>query len=89
MPRPAPPRGGDVPGGLRHTGHADPRRHAVAHYESVVEEREGVTAQGSRSVLETIDEHGATLRITAEGQIRIWEAAVEAAPCTPESLGIG
>lgn len=48
-----------------------------------------VTAQGSRTVLESSDAHGATLRITAEGEIRIWAAAVEADPCAPETLGIG
>src|SRR5690606_10212006 len=46
-----------------------------------------VTAQGSRTVLETTDGHGATLRITAEGEIRIWGAAVEAETCAEESLG--
>lgn len=50
---------------------------------------EDVTEQGSRTVLETADEHGATLLITAEGQIRIQQAAVDAAPCSPKSLGIG
>lgn len=50
---------------------------------------EDVTEQGSRSLLETADEHGATLLITAEGQIRIQQAAVDAAPCSPKSLGIG
>lgn len=49
---------------------------------------EDVTAQGSRSVLETTDEHGATLVITAEGRIRLWEAAVDAEPCSAGSLGI-
>lgn len=52
-------------------------------------EIQDTTAQGSRTVLETRDDHGATLRITPEGEIRIWEVAVDAAPCTPESLGIG
>lgn len=53
------------------------------------EEIEDVTAQGSRTVLESSDAHGATLRVTPEGEIRIWEAAVEADPCTPEGLGMG
>ncbi|WP_193103920.1 hypothetical protein [Brachybacterium sp. FME24] len=50
---------------------------------------EDVTEQGSRTVLESQDEHGATLRITAEGEVRIWDATVEADPCTAEALDIG
>lgn len=52
------------------------------------EEIEDVTEKGSRTVLKTQDEHGATLTITAEGQIRIWEAAVDADACTAGTLGI-
>lgn len=52
-------------------------------------EIDDVTAQGSRSILESRDTHGASLEITAEGRIRIWDAAVDADPCTPETLGIG
>ncbi|GAA1484746.1 hypothetical protein [Brachybacterium fresconis] len=52
------------------------------------EEIEDVTEDGSRTVLQTQDEHGATLSITAEGRIRIWEAAVDTDPCTAETLGI-
>ncbi|MDN5687568.1 MAG: hypothetical protein L0G94_13000 [Brachybacterium sp.] len=52
------------------------------------EEIEDVTEEGSRTVLQTWDEHGATLSITAEGRIRIWEAAVDADPCSAETLGI-
>lgn len=52
------------------------------------EEIEDVTEEGSRTVLQTQDEHGATLSMSAEGQIRIWEAAVDADPCSAETLGI-
>lgn len=52
-------------------------------------EIEEVSAQGSRNVLESSDSHGASLEITAEGRIRIWDAAVDAEPCTPETLGVG
>lgn len=49
---------------------------------------EDVTEQDSRTVLESTDEHGATLRIAAQGEVRIWDAAVKADPCTAEALGI-
>lgn len=52
-------------------------------------EIEHATEQGSRSVLESRDAHGASLEITPEGRIRLWEVAVEADPCSPETLGIG
>lgn len=52
-------------------------------------EIEEASAQGSRSVMESSDSHGASLEITAEGRIRIWDATVDAEPCTPETLGIG
>lgn len=45
------------------------------------------TEQGSRRLLESEDEHGASIRITPEGQIRITSAAVDAEPCTMETLG--
>lgn len=45
------------------------------------------TTQGPRTLLRTEDEHGATLTITAEGEIRIWEASVDADPCTLAGLG--
>ena len=50
------------------------------------EEIEEVTEEGSRTVLQTQDEHGATLSMTAEGRITIGEAAVDADPCAAEEL---
>lgn len=46
----------------------------------------GTTADGSRKVLETEDAHGATLQLTAEGDLRIWGAEVTADPCELEEL---
>jgi hypothetical protein len=45
-----------------------------------------LTQDGSREVLESEDEHGATVRLTADGELRIWGARVDAAPCTLEQL---
>lgn len=53
------------------------------------EEASGTTQDGSREVLETRDEHGATLQITEQGQVRIWGAEVDADPCDPAELGLG
>ncbi|GAA1283785.1 MULTISPECIES: hypothetical protein [Brachybacterium] len=52
------------------------------------EQIDGVTEHDSSTVLETVDEHGATLRITAEGDIHIEGATVDADPCTEAALGI-
>lgn len=46
------------------------------------------SSEGSRQILETEDAHGASLSITAEGRIRIWDAEVAADPCTAQTLGI-
>lgn len=51
------------------------------------EQIDDVTEQESRTVLMTQDEHGATLRITAEGEIQVQDATVDADPCTAETLG--
>lgn len=53
------------------------------------EEAAGTTQDGSREVLETRDEHGATLQVTEDGQVRIWGAEVDADPCEPAALGLG
>lgn len=46
----------------------------------------GTTADGSRKVLGTEDAHGATLQLTAEGDLRIWGAEVTADPCDTPGL---
>lgn len=47
----------------------------------------GTTTDESRKVLETEDAHGATLHLTAEGELRIWGAEVTTDPCELEGLG--
>lgn len=49
---------------------------------------DSTTEQQSRRVLETTDEHGATLQITEDGRLRIHSALVDAESCTDDALGI-
>ncbi|MGP9695533.1 hypothetical protein ACT3TZ_13070 [Brachybacterium sp. AOP25-B2-12] len=57
--------------------------------ESGFETLDRPAADGSRTVLTSEDTHGATLTITAEGEVRIHGATVDADPCTTKTLGIG
>lgn len=52
------------------------------------EQIDATTQDGSRDVVESTDGHGATLQVTAEGQVRIWGAVVDADPCEPARLGL-
>lgn len=49
---------------------------------------DSTTEQQSRRVLETTDEHGATLQITEDGKLRIHSALVDADTCTAATLGL-
>lgn len=43
---------------------------------------------GSMTSVESVDEHGAVLRIDSSGNLEILRAEVDLEPCTPEALGI-
>lgn len=39
-------------------------------------------------ILRTHDDHGAQIEITADGTVRIWDAVVDASPCTDAAVGL-
>lgn len=49
---------------------------------------DSTTEQQSRRILETTDEHGATLQITEDGKVRIHSALVDADTCTDAALSL-